>query len=49
MVIDAGDFLDGARGEVQRPIAYRPRFKAIVTGVGDEVERRLVVGTAYSD
>lgn len=48
-VIDAGDFLDGARGEVQRPVAYRPRLKAIFTGAGDGVGRRLVVGTAYSD
>lgn len=48
VVIDAGDFLDGARDEVQRPVAYRPNFKAIFASAGDEVERRLV-GTAYSD
>lgn len=39
VVIDAGDFLNGARGDVQRPVAYGSNFEAIFATAGNKAKR----------
>lgn len=48
VVVDASDLLDGTRGKIQFPVAYRPSLEAVFTATGDEPERRLM-RTADSD